>query len=77
VAGWSGLFVPREAPRALVARLNADVVEAVRSPEIQALFARFGVQTLTTTPEQFDAFIRTDIHRWADVIARAHIAPGT
>jgi tripartite-type tricarboxylate transporter receptor subunit TctC len=77
VVGWNGLVVPRGTPRALVARLNADVVEAVRSPEIQALFARFGVQTLTTTPEQFDAFIRTDIHRWADVIARAHIAPGT
>src|SRR6185312_12820701 len=71
IMGWNGLVVPRGTPRALVARLNADIVEAVRSPEIQALFARLGVQMLTSTPEQFDAFIRTDIRRWADVIARA------
>jgi tripartite-type tricarboxylate transporter receptor subunit TctC len=77
VMGWNGLVVPRGTPRAIVTRLNADIVEVVRSPEIQALFARFGVQTVTTTPEEFDAFIRTDIHRWADVIARAHIAQGT
>jgi tripartite-type tricarboxylate transporter receptor subunit TctC len=77
VVGWNGLVVPRGTPRALVARLNADIVETVRTPEIQALFARFGVQTLTSTPEQFDAFIRTDIRRWADVLARAHVAPGS
>jgi len=77
VVGWNGLVVPRGTPRPLVARLNADIVEAVRSPEIQALFARFGVQTLTSTPEEFDAFIRRDVERWADVIARAHIAPGS
>ena len=76
VMGWNGLVVPRATPRAVVAKLNADIVEAVRSKEIQALFARFGVQTLTSTPEEFDAFIRTDIHRWADVLERAHIAPG-
>jgi tripartite-type tricarboxylate transporter receptor subunit TctC len=76
VVGWNGLVVPRGTPRALVSRLNADITEAVRSPEIQALFTRFGVQTLTSTPEQFDAFIRADIRRWADVIARAQIATG-
>jgi len=77
VMGWNGLVVPRGTPRPLVARLNADIVEAVRSPEIQALFARFGVQPLTSSPDEFDAFIRTDIRRWADVMARAHIAPGS
>jgi tripartite-type tricarboxylate transporter receptor subunit TctC len=76
VVGWNGLVVPRATPRPLVARLNADIVEAVRSPEIQALFARYSVQTLTSTPEQFDAFIRTDIGRWANVIGRAHISIG-
>jgi len=77
VMGWNGLVAPRGTPRALVARINADIVEAVRSPEIQALFARFGVQALTSTPEQFDTFIRRDIGRWADVIARAHVVAGT
>lgn len=77
IVGWNGIVVARGTPRDLVARLNADIVEAVRSPEIQALFARFGVQTLTSTPDEFDAFIRTDIRRWAEVIGRAHVAAGS
>ena len=77
IVGWNGIVVARGTPRDLVARLNADIVEAVRSPQIQALFARFGVQTITSTPDEFDAFIRTDIRRWAEVIGRAHVVAGS
>jgi tripartite-type tricarboxylate transporter receptor subunit TctC len=73
MVGWNGIVVPAKTPRAIVAKLNADIVEAVRSPEVQALFARFNVQTVTTTPEEFDRFIRADIARWRDVIQRAGI----
>jgi tripartite-type tricarboxylate transporter receptor subunit TctC len=73
MVGWNGIVVPAKTPRAIVAKLNADIVEAVRSPEVQALFARFNVQTITTTPEEFDRFIRADIARWRDVIQRAGI----
>jgi tripartite-type tricarboxylate transporter receptor subunit TctC len=76
MVGWNGLVVPRRTPRALVARLSEDIAEAVRSPEIQAVFARYTVQTLTSTPQQFDEFIRTDIGRWADVIRRSRISIG-
>jgi tripartite-type tricarboxylate transporter receptor subunit TctC len=73
MVGWNGIVVPAKTPRPIVAKLNADIIEAVRSPDVQALLARFDVQTITTTPEAFDAFIRADIGRWATVIKRAGI----
>ena len=73
VVGWNGIVVPARTPRSIVAKLNADFVAAIRSPEMQERFATLTVQTITSTPEQFDAFIRDDIVRWADVIKRAGI----
>jgi tripartite-type tricarboxylate transporter receptor subunit TctC len=73
VVGWNGIVVPARTPRAIVGRLNADFVAVIRSPEVQARFAALTVQTITSTPEKFDAFIREDIVRWADVIKRAGI----
>lgn len=71
--GWNGIVVPAKTPRAIVAKLNADFVDMIRSAEVQQRFAALTVQTNTSTPEKFDAFIREDIVRWADVIKRAGI----
>ena len=57
----------------MVAKLNADIVSAVRSAEVQKYLASLTVETRTTTPEQFDAFIREDVARWAEVVKRAGI----
>jgi tripartite-type tricarboxylate transporter receptor subunit TctC len=71
--GWNGLVVPAKTPPQLVARLNADIVAAIRSSEVQQRFAGWGVETIVTTPAGFDAFIREDMTRWADVIKQAGI----
>ena len=71
--GWNGLVVPARTPPQLIARLNADIVAAIRSPEVQQRFAAFGVETIVSSPAGFDAFIREDMTRWADVIKRAGI----
>jgi tripartite-type tricarboxylate transporter receptor subunit TctC len=74
VVGWNGLVVPAKTPREIVAKLNTDIVAAILSPEVQERFASFSVETLVSTPEKFDTFIREDMARWADVIERAHIS---
>ena len=71
--GWNGIIVPARTPRSVVAKLNADIVTAVRSGEVQKYLASLTVETRTTTPEQFDTFIREDVARWADVVKRAGI----
>jgi tripartite-type tricarboxylate transporter receptor subunit TctC len=73
IVGWNGLVVPAKTPRTIVAKLNADIDDVIRSPEVQERFASYSVQTITSTPQEFDAFIRADIVRWADVIKRAGI----
>ena len=71
--GWNGIVVPARTPRSVVSKLNTDIVAAVRSPEVQKHLTSLTVETRTTTPEQFDAFIREDVARWADVVKRAGI----
>jgi tripartite-type tricarboxylate transporter receptor subunit TctC len=71
--GWNGIVVPARTPKAIVAKLNTDIIAAVRSPEVQERFASLTVETITSTPERFDAFIREDINRWGDVVRRAGI----
>lgn len=71
--GWNGVVVPAATPRALVARLNADIIAAVRSAEVQARLASLTVETVTSSPEQFDTFIRDDIARWAEVVKAAGV----
>lgn len=73
IVGWNGLVVPSATPRAIVRRLNADVAEAMRSEAMQTLFTRLGLRPLSSTPEEFDAFIRADIARWEEVIRQARI----
>ena len=73
ITGWNGIVVPARTPRSVVAKLNTDIVAAVRSTEVQKHLASLTVETRTTTPEQFDAFIREDVARWADVVKRAGI----
>ena len=73
VVGWNGIVVPAGTPRPIVAKLNADLIAVIRSSEVQERFTALTVQTITSTPEKFDAFIREDIVRWADVIKRAGI----
>lgn len=71
--GWNGIVVPAKTPREVVARLNTDIVAAIRSPEVQERFASFAVETAVSTPERFDAFIQEDVARWSDVVKRAGI----
>lgn len=73
IIGWNGIVVPSGTPRELVRKLNADIAEAIASQQVQAVFATLGVRTLSSSPEEFDKFIRDDVARWAEVIRRAGI----
>jgi len=71
--GWNGIVVPAATPRTDIAKLNADIVTALRSREVEERLAALNVDVITSSPTEFDAFIREDIARWADVVKRAGI----
>jgi tripartite-type tricarboxylate transporter receptor subunit TctC len=74
VTVWYGLCGPAGLPRALLEKMNADLVKAVTSPETMKRLADVGIEAAPNTPEQFTAFISADVAKWARVVKDAGIS---
>jgi len=66
--GWNGLLAPAGTPREIVSRVHADVVRILRMPEVRELLGAQGADIVGNTPEQFAAWIRAEVKKWAEVI---------
>ena len=65
---WQGLMVPAGTPAAVVQRLNAEVIKALNSAEVKEKLAVQGAEPLGSTPEEYGAYIRRELARWAGVV---------
>ena len=70
---WWGVLLPAGTPKAVVDKLNADTVKALQDPEVKKRFADLGVEAMSSTPEQFSAFIRAETGKYAKLIREAGI----
>ncbi len=70
---WYGLFVPAATPKDIQARLDAVSREVLRLPDVIASFEKSGFVPMMGTPDEFAAFVRKDMERWADVVKSAGI----
>jgi len=68
VKSWNGVVVPAGTPKEIIARLNGEIVRILRQPDLREKFLVQGVELVPTTPEEFGAFIKQDIAKWAKVI---------
>src|SRR5262245_50848774 len=68
VTVWHGLCGPGGMQKALVDKINADLVKAVSSPEIAKRYADAGIEIAPGTPEQFTDFARAEHAKWARVV---------
>ena len=68
VNNWIGLFAPAATPPDIVQRWNAEVLRTMQSPQIQARLPAEGARFIPTTPEQFGAFVKAEIAKWAPVV---------
>ncbi len=73
VLSINGIIVPRATPRELVNRLNADFRKVLHMPDISKRFAEMGLQIIGNSPEEFDAYIRSEIAKWSRVAKAAGI----
>jgi tripartite-type tricarboxylate transporter receptor subunit TctC len=73
VSNWIGLFGPAGMPPSIVARWNAEVQKIMRSPEIQKRLETEGAKFIPMSPEQFAAFQKSEITKWAKTIKDANI----
>jgi tripartite-type tricarboxylate transporter receptor subunit TctC len=68
VSAWFGIFAPAGMPQPVVQRLNADFVKALQQPELRQRLASQGAEPLTSTPDEFAAYLRSEIAKWAKVV---------
>ncbi|HXF67649.1 MAG TPA: tripartite tricarboxylate transporter substrate binding protein [Burkholderiales bacterium] len=72
-AEWGGIVVRAGTPAAILARLNQEIVRALKSPELAQRFSAVGARAVGSTPEAFAEHIRRERETWARVIAAAGI----
>ena len=66
--GWNGLLAPAGTPREIVSRVHAEVVRILAIPEVRTNLLTQGADIVGNTPEQFGAWIRTEVKKWGEVI---------
>ena len=71
-SSWFGLVAPAGTSKAIVDRLHAEVVKAVKSPRIQQLRQR-GMRIVGDTPKEFGDLIVAERKKWGEIITSAHI----
>ena len=71
--GWFGVVAPAGTPAAVVNRLHVEITGALRDEAVQAGMRAQGVEPAPTTPQAFEAYIRSETVKWAQVIKAAHI----
>jgi tripartite-type tricarboxylate transporter receptor subunit TctC len=74
VISWFGVLAPAATPREIVTRLNSEIAQAMRAPDMRERIAGEGAEPTSSTPEQFAAFIKAEIAQWTKVIKSAGIA---
>jgi tripartite-type tricarboxylate transporter receptor subunit TctC len=66
---WWGVYAPAGTPRPIVERMHAEIAKAVRSPDVSRKFVeQFNMEILTTSPEEFAAYQKSEQERWFKVI---------
>ncbi|MCL2429720.1 MAG: tripartite tricarboxylate transporter substrate binding protein [Alphaproteobacteria bacterium] len=64
---WIGIVAPAGTPKPIVDKLNAAINETIARPEIVSAWEHQGANPMPMTPDEFDAFLRKDIEKWAQV----------
>jgi tripartite-type tricarboxylate transporter receptor subunit TctC len=72
-ASWYGVLAPAKTPRTIVTKLNSEIVRIAQSVEVRERLASDGADPGGNSPDEFGAYIRRELARWAAVIEQARI----
>src|ERR1700730_7105345 len=73
ISVWLGLVAPRGTPKPIIAKLKAEVARTLADPALTEKAERTGNYPVSSTPEEFAAFIHNEAGRWSRVIAELHL----
>jgi tripartite-type tricarboxylate transporter receptor subunit TctC len=65
---WLGVMAPKGTPKEVISFLNSNINKVINKPEVKEIWLKQGAIPLVMTPEQFDAYLRKDIEKWANVV---------
>ena len=73
MSGWNGIFAVKGTPPEIVERLHSEVAKILRTPEVRRELAALGAEPIGDTPDEFGAFLKTDMARWGKIIQEKRI----
>jgi tripartite-type tricarboxylate transporter receptor subunit TctC len=72
---WQGLFAPKKTPPAIVQKIHAAVVEALKSEEVKEAFKKqLIVPVSSSSPEEFNSFVKSEVVRWANIVKSVNLS---
>lgn len=71
--GWNGIVAPAGTPAPIVAKLNAAINESLKDADVQAKYAKQGVEADPMTPEAFAKLIKDEVAKWGEVVRKAGV----
>lgn len=73
VSSWFGVFVPAQTPKPIISKLNDEIRKMLSDAEVQKRIVDSGADPASSSPEEFTAFVRSELARWDKVVKEARI----
>lgn len=73
ITSWTGLMVPSATPKAIVARINAEVVNVLKQPDTETRVREQGFDIVANSPADAQAFMAAEVARWSKLVREANI----
>ncbi len=70
---WFGVLAPAGTSKAVIAKIHREIVNTLTMPDVKARLAAQDAKPVGNTPEEFDAFIKSEIAKWGRVVKEAHL----
>jgi tripartite-type tricarboxylate transporter receptor subunit TctC len=74
-SSWFGVLAPAGTPHDIVVRLNKEIIKALKDPDVEKQLTEQGADLIASTPEEFDAYLKSETAKWGKVIHAAGIQP--
>jgi tripartite-type tricarboxylate transporter receptor subunit TctC len=75
MTSWGGFIAPAKVPKPVIDKLNRDIVEALKEPDVREKLVSMGADVVAGTPAQFDALLRRDTQRYQKLIKDVGLEP--
>jgi len=70
---WAGVLAPAKTPKELVSKIQSDIKLAMSGPEIKEKMDKLGIEIITSSPEEFDQYLKSEFNKWSSVARQANI----